>query len=87
MCEAEEYKSAVCECEVCSALKETKDETVQIGNVAVRENENVEQGTVLQGSAKGLSVETCTINGLQGSLLRDTGCTTAGVKQSFVSKD
>eukprot|EP00745_Piridium_sociabile_P030963 TRINITY_DN51384_c0_g2_i2.p1 TRINITY_DN51384_c0_g2~~TRINITY_DN51384_c0_g2_i2.p1 ORF type:complete len:131 (+),score=12.74 TRINITY_DN51384_c0_g2_i2:232-624(+) len=35
---------------------------------------------------EGLHVETGSVNGLQATILRDTGCTTAGVRRSLVAK-
>ena len=35
----------------------------------------------------GLEVEKCSVNGFSASLLRDTGCTTAGVRKSLVKEE
>ena len=54
---------------------------------AYNENTEVKQGLVSHKSREGLVIEDCSINGYSASLLRDTGCTTAGVKRSYVRND
>ena len=47
-------------------------------------SETVQEVLVSKDTKDGLHIEECTVNGYAGTLLRDTGCTTAGVKRCFV---
>ena len=52
--------------------------------ISVEEDPDLKEGNVFHASPTGLNIESCSVNGFAASLLRDTGCTTAGVKKSLV---
>ena len=58
-----------------------------MSNSSAQVHGNVAQAFVSKDSVENLTLEECTVNGFQGTCLRDTGCTTAGVAKKFVRTD
>ena len=89
VCHAEESdEQVVCQCgceKVGANLYSDKPEEGNVAALFTTRTPVTCSNVVDNRSHQGLEVEQCSVNGFTASLLRDTGCTTAGVKKSLVN--
>lgn len=66
------------------AQNKGKPESAKEGNVCLA---NFENANVNDSNTNNLKIEDCTVNGFKATMLRDTGCSTAGVRMKCVNTD
>ncbi|XP_070186314.1 uncharacterized protein [Littorina saxatilis] len=74
-------------CRICGGQGHWANQCASSKNFAETFSSAVSEHVLVSEGQPGLHLEMGTINGFSGTILRDTGCTTAGVKRALVRDD